>query len=83
MVPGGRKDLNASGIPRELEARIKKNEEEAERIRDDLRVKDERTRAGLRTWEKLERDSATARMRSELSEQQVRVLAGEGIGGAF
>lgn len=80
---GGRKDPNASGIPREIEARLKKTEEEAERLREDLRLKEDKTRAGLRGWERLERECEVARLRSELSEQQVRVLAGEGIGGAF
>lgn len=83
IVAGGRKDPNASGMPRDLEARLRKNEEEAERLREDLRVKEEKVRFGLRGWERLERESRGARLRSELSEQQVRVLAGEGIGGAF
>lgn len=83
VVVGGRKDPNASGIPREIEVRLKKTEEEADRLREDLRVKEEKTRAGLRSWERLERECEVARLRSELSEQQVRVLAGEGIGGAF
>lgn len=61
---------------------MKKTEDEIERNREDLYAKQEKLRRGLRTWERLERDSAAMALRSELSEKQVRSLAGETMGGA-
>jgi hypothetical protein len=62
--------------------RLKKTEEETERLREELRLKEEKLRSGLRTWEKLERESNSMGLKSELSERHVRILAGEGVGGA-
>jgi hypothetical protein len=62
--------------------RLKKTEEETERLREELRAKEEKLRKSLKTWDKLERDSKAMGLRSELSERHVRVLAGEGVGGA-
>jgi hypothetical protein len=61
---------------------MKKNEEESERLRADYDKKREKLRAGLAQWDKFERDSKAMGLRSELSERQVRLLAGEGAGGA-
>lgn len=82
IISGGKKDPSASGIPKEIEARLKKTEEETERLREELRLKEEKLRSGLRTWEKLERESKSMGLKSELSERHVRILAGEGVGGA-
>ena len=82
IIPGGKKDPSASGLPKEIEMRLKKTEEETERLREELRLKEEKLRSGLRTWEKLERDSNSMGLKSELSERHVRILAGEGVGGA-
>jgi Skp family chaperone for outer membrane proteins len=71
-----------SGMSRELEARMKKNEEECERLRADLHAKEEKLRAGLKVWDKLSRESEAMALRSELSERHVRTLAGEGVGGS-
>lgn len=82
IVPGGRKDSSATGIPKDIESRLKKTEEETERLREELRLKEEKLRSGLRTWGKLERESKSIGLKSELSEAHVRILAGEGVGGA-
>jgi hypothetical protein len=82
IIPGGKRDPSASGIPKDLEARLRKTEEETERLREELRQKEEKLRSGLRTWEKLERESKSMGLKSELSERHVRILAGEGVGGA-
>jgi hypothetical protein len=82
IIPGGKKDTSYSGIPKDLEMRLKKTEEETERLREELRAKEEKLRKSLKTWDKLERDSKAMGLRSELSERHVRVLAGEGVGGA-
>jgi len=82
IIPGGKIDPTYSGIPKDLEARMKKNEEDLERMREDLHMKEEKLRKGLRGWEKLERESAALGLKAELSERHVRMLAGEGVGGA-
>jgi hypothetical protein len=81
IVPGGRIDPSVSGIPKDLDARIRKHEEEAERLREELKIKEEKLRAGLKTWDKLERESKSMSLKAELSEKHVRLLAGEGVGG--
>ena len=81
IIPGGKKDPAYSSIPKDIEARLKKTEEETERLREELKIKEEKLRAGLRTWEKLERESKSMGLKAELSEKHVRILAGEGVGG--
>lgn len=82
IIPGGRIDPTASGIPSEIAVRLKKREEEAEQLREELNAKQEKLRQGLKGWDKLSRDSASMGLKSELSERHVRMLAGEGEGGA-
>ncbi|KAN0110115.1 hypothetical protein V8E51_006502 [Hyaloscypha variabilis] len=82
IIPGGRIDPTASGIPSEIAARLKRKEEEAELLREELHAKQEKLRQGLKGWDKLSRDSQSMGLRSELSERHVRMLAGEGVGGA-
>lgn len=82
IVPGGKLDPTASGILPDIAARIKKREEEENVLRDDLKAKEEKLRKSLKNWDKLSRESASMALRSELSERHVRMLAGEGVGGA-
>jgi hypothetical protein len=81
IIPGGRVDPTASGIPADLAARLKKKEEEAEVLRDELKQKQEKLRKGLKHWDRLSRESASMGLKSELSERHLRILAGEGVGG--
>jgi len=82
IMPGGRIDPTASGIAPDIAARMKKRGEEAAILRAELYAKEEKLRKGLKTYEKLSRESASMGLRSELSERHVRMLAGEGVGGA-
>jgi hypothetical protein len=82
IIPGGRIDPAASGIPSDIAARLKRKEEEAEILREELHAKQEKLRQGLKGWDKLSRDSQSMALRTELSERHVRMLAGEGVGGA-
>lgn len=82
IIPGGQKDPTASGLPLDIQARLKRTEDEAEKLREELRIKEEKMRKGLKLWNKLERESASMGLRSEISERQVRIMAGEGVGGA-
>lgn len=81
IIPGGRMDPTATGMTTEIAARLKKREEEAEVLRGELVLRQEKLRRGLKQWDKLSRDSASMGLRSELSERHVRMLAGEGVGG--
>ncbi|KAG9236148.1 hypothetical protein BJ875DRAFT_241496 [Amylocarpus encephaloides] len=82
IIPNGRFDPTASGVSSDLAARLKKREEEAEILREELNAKQEKLRQSLKGWDKLSRDSASMGLKSELSERHVRMLAGEGVGGA-
>jgi hypothetical protein len=82
IITGGRIDPTASGVSMDVALRLKKREEEAELLREDLKAKEEKLRKSLKTWDKLSRDSSAMALRSELSERHVRMLAGEGVGGA-
>jgi hypothetical protein len=82
IIPGGRIDPTMSGMTAEVGLKLKRREEEAEVLREDLNAKQEKLRQSLKVWDKLKANSAEAGLRSELSERHVRMLAGEGVGGA-
>jgi hypothetical protein len=82
IIPGGRIDPTATGFTADVSIRLKKREEEAEVLRVENDAKQEKLRKSLKTWDKLQRDSTSMGLRSELSERHVRMLAGEGVGGA-
>ena len=63
--------------------KILKLEEEARKLRELIEQKEAAKRSGLREWDKAERESNNAALRSELAEQQLRNLNGDGeMGGA-
>lgn len=70
------------GVTRDLEPHYRKLRDEEEKLRDELRVKQEKLRKSLYVWGKLERDSRAWELRSDLSEKSMKNLAGEGTGGA-
>ncbi|OBT59793.1 hypothetical protein VE03_10702 [Pseudogymnoascus sp. 23342-1-I1] len=82
IIPGGKIDPTYSPVPKELEARIRKTDEDLERMREDLNAKEEKLRKGLAQWDRLARESASMGLKAELSERHVRMLAGEGVGRA-
>lgn len=86
IIPGGKLDPSmaplALGVTREIEPHYRKLREEEERMRDELRVKQERLRKSLYMWNRLERDARAWEVRSDLSEKSMKNLAGEGMGGA-
>lgn len=83
IIPGGRIDPTYLGMSVEAAAKLKRKEEEAESLREELNAKMDKLRAGLKVWRRMEGAAELASERSELSERHVRVLAGEGGGGAF
>ena len=66
----------------DVSTRLKRREEEAEALREELHSKQEKLRQGLKAWDRLMVASKEAGLRSELSERHVRLVAGEGSGGA-
>ncbi|KAF3766386.1 hypothetical protein M406DRAFT_256563, partial [Cryphonectria parasitica EP155] len=86
IIPGGKLDPSSAplmtGVTRELEAHHRRLKEEEERIRGELKAKDEKLRAALRMWDRLEHESESFKLKSDLSEQSIKTIAGEGAGGA-
>jgi hypothetical protein len=86
ITPGGKVDPNmlplTTGVTKEIEPHYRKLKEEEERLRDELRAKQEKLRNNVFSWEKVERETKSWTFRSELSEKAMRTLA-EGPTGAF
>lgn len=60
-------------------AKLKRLEEEAEKLRKALEEKERNTRQGLREWERLEGESETAKLRTELAEEGLRKVESSGL----
>lgn len=86
LIPGGKLDSSMTpfilGVTRELEPHYRKLRDEEEKMREELRAKQERLRKSLYMWDRLERESRAWELRSDLSEKSMKNLAGEGMGGA-
>jgi len=86
LLPAGKLDLPStpltSGIVKELEPHHRRLKEEEERVRAELDARSEKLRRQLRVWEKMERESKSFLLKSQLSDLSLRNIAGEGAGGA-
>ncbi|TFA97599.1 hypothetical protein CCMA1212_010668 [Trichoderma ghanense] len=86
LIPGGKADPSMTpmllGVTKEIEPHYRKLRDEEEKLREELRLKQERLRRSLYAWNRLERDARAWEMRSDLSEKSMKNLAGEGAGGA-
>ncbi|KAG6004846.1 hypothetical protein E4U21_000684 [Claviceps maximensis] len=86
LIPGGKLDPSMTplvlGVTRDLEPHYRKLRDEEEKLRDDVRSRQERLRKSLYMWDRLERESRAWELRSDLSERSMKNLAGEGMGGA-
>ena len=86
IIPGGKIDPSTThittGVIKELEPHFRKLQEDEERQREELRIKEEKLRKSLQMWEKMDRESKFFELKSDLSEQSLQNLAGEGGGGA-
>lgn len=58
-------------------SKLDRLEDEAERLRKQIDEKEARKRKGLREWDRLQRESEVAGLKSELAEQALRQLNGE------
>lgn len=63
-------------------SRVARLEDEAEKLRLAIEEKQSKSRRGLREWDRMARETEAAGFRSQLAEDSVRALAGEGDGGA-
>ncbi|KAK4455563.1 hypothetical protein QBC34DRAFT_374394 [Podospora aff. communis PSN243] len=86
ILPAGKIDPTSTpmttGVVKELEMHHRKLKEEEERIREELKAKQDKLRKYLRNWDKMERESKAFELKSDLSEKSLNTLAGEGLGGA-
>lgn len=67
----------------EKDPHYRKMKEDEERLREELKVRQEKLRKSMRVWDRMERESKGCELKSELSERSLRGLSGEGQGGAF
>ncbi|KAG5988783.1 hypothetical protein E4U43_004628, partial [Claviceps pusilla] len=81
LIPGGKLDPSMTplilGVTRDLEPHYRKLRDEEEKLRDDIRSRQERLRKSLYMWDRLERESRAWELRSDLSEKSMKNLAGE------
>lgn len=85
IIPGGKIDPQATplttGVTKDLEAHHRRLKEEEERIRESMKQKEQELRVKLRQWDRLDREAESYQFKSELSEQSLQKIAGEGVGG--
>ena len=62
--------------------KLSKLEEEAEKLRKQIDEKEARKRKSLREWERMQRETEVAALRTQLAEESLRALSGESEGAA-
>ncbi|KAJ0316260.1 hypothetical protein COL5a_011615 [Colletotrichum fioriniae] len=86
IIPGGKIDPSllptTTGITRDIEPHYKRLKAEEEKARAELDAKQDKLRQSLQMWDKLEMESKAWKTRVDVSEQSLKSLAGEGMGGA-
>lgn len=81
IIPGGK--LLPSGLDSATEKRLAQLEADKEKLLEQIAEKQRVKRAGLRDWDRLDRESATGALKSELAEGHLqRMTEGESIGGS-
>lgn len=83
-VPGGKKIPSlVSELWPASDTKIKKLEEETERLRQEIADRESRSRAAIRDWDRHQRESDNARLRTELAEQSLaKLMADDDAGGS-
>ena len=80
VIPGGK--LLLSGLDPSSEKRLTQLELDKEKLLEQIAEKQKVKRAGLRDWDRLDRESATSALRSELADGHLqRMVEGDGVGG--
>ena len=62
-------------------SKLQKLEDEMEKMRQNIAVKESKLKPELRQWAKLERESEKAALKSQLADESLRGLSGEDGGG--
>lgn len=80
ILPGGQR-----APPRDaaLEARLRKLDEEAEKLRSIITEKSKITRNGLKEWDQLKAETESARIRGDFAEENLRKMTGEPVVDSF
>ena len=79
IIPGGK--LAPSGLDPAAEKRLQQIEEDKKKLLEQIEEKQRVKRQGLREWEKAERESRREGLKSDLAEEHLEKLTGEGTGG--
>jgi hypothetical protein len=86
IIPGGKIDptqvILTSGVLPELQAHTDQLLEEETRIRADRDAKRDRMRRDLAEWEAGQRELEMMRLKTDLAEQSLNRVLGDGVGGA-
>ena len=78
IVPGG--EVLPSALDPAARKRLVELEEQKKKLQDQIDEKQREKRRGLREWDSKERDSRRDGLRSELAEEALEVMSGEGTG---
>lgn len=78
IIPGGQKAAPRDAV---ADAKIKKLEEEAERLRLQIADKQKGKRNNLRDWDKLSADTQSAKLRAEFAEENLAKVNGDDAAG--
>lgn len=79
IIPGGR--ALPSALDATTEKRLTQLEADREKLLDQMTVTQKTRRAGLRDWDRLDRESSICALKSELAEGHLQRMADESIGG--
>lgn len=80
-LPGGRRD--ASIVPADKAAKLRRLEEESERLRRQIDERKKVVRQEVREWDGLGRQAEKFRLAGELAEGNRGVVEGMGVGGGY
>lgn len=78
IVPGG--EALPSALDPAAKKRLAELEEQKRKLQDQIDEKQKEKRRGLREWESKERESRRDGLRSELAEEALEAMSGEGGG---
>lgn len=79
MIPGGR--ALPSPLDAATEKRLSQLEVDREKLLEQMAETQRSKRAGLRDWDRLDRESSICALKSELAEGHLQRMADESIGG--
>lgn len=79
-MPGGK--VAPSGMDPAAEKRLQQLEDDKKRLLEAIEEKQKAKRAGLRDWDRAERESARDGLKSELAEEALERMQGDGVGSA-